>query len=319
MTMVENEIGSESPVAGSGGHGDEPKASETDQPGFISTPLPTTSRRDDNSKEVIAPIPDMANETPSRRHRTPSKFVFLSDRKSVPTELKNLQERTIKRRREYLARIHKLNCHTAKLMSQYAEERMNLDLATCDTFERTVIHPLVTSVERLAIDRESSTNRLLEIPALERRIGRLDAQMIRHTNVTMNDSKIELDRLRDDLERNLKSEFRTENQTFNKIEGGIVQRFESAAGTIARNIHAEGASRRSSIAMLQHKIENTIPKRFERAETTLSEIASLRAKLCEERAKRLEMDKAIYEEIVRRTSGLKRAMIAMASDGEISR
>jgi hypothetical protein len=62
---------------------------------------------------------------------------------------------------------------------------MNLDLATYDTFERTVIRPLVTSVERLAIDRESSTDRLLEIPALERRIGRLDAQMMRHTNVTM--------------------------------------------------------------------------------------------------------------------------------------
>lgn len=121
---------------------------------------------------------------------------------------------------------------------------MNLDLATCDTFERTVIHPLVTSVERLALNRESSTNRLLEIPALERRTGSLDAQMTRHINVTMSDAKIDmLDRIQNDLQRNLKSEFATENNTFNKIEGGIVQRFESVAGTINRNLHSEGASR----------------------------------------------------------------------------
>ena len=45
-------------------------------------------------------------ETPTRQPRTP--FVFLSDRKSVPTELKNLQERTIKRRRDFVARMHEL-------------------------------------------------------------------------------------------------------------------------------------------------------------------------------------------------------------------
>ena len=121
---------------------------------------------------------------------------------------------------------------------------MNLGLATSDTFERTVIRPLVTSVERLAITREGSTNRLLEIPTLERRISLLDTQMTRHINVTMSDAKIDmLDSLQDDLQRNLKAEFRTENTTFNKVEGGIVQRFESAAGTITRNIHSEGASR----------------------------------------------------------------------------
>ena len=47
-------------------------------------------------------------ETPTRHN--PSKFVFLSDRKSVPTEIKNLQERTIKRRRDFLAQIHEMVC-----------------------------------------------------------------------------------------------------------------------------------------------------------------------------------------------------------------
>ena len=52
-----------------------------------------------------------------------------------------------------------------------------------------------------------------------------------------------LDSLQDDLQRNLLSELRTENNTFNKIEGGIVQRFESVAGTSTRNYYAEGAAR----------------------------------------------------------------------------
>lgn len=51
----------------------------------------------------------MAYEMPTRKsQRTRSGFVFLSDRKSVPTELKNLEEKTIKRRRDFLARMHEL-------------------------------------------------------------------------------------------------------------------------------------------------------------------------------------------------------------------
>ena len=76
---------------------------------------------------------------------------------------------------------------------------------------------------------------------------------------------------------------------------------------------------RSAIALLQRKIENPIPKRFERAEITLSQIARIREQLQKERVKRQATDKAIYEDIVRRTSSLKRAMIAMASDGDCSR
>ena len=52
--------------------------------------------------------PSVASESPVHRQRTPSAFVFLSDRKSVPTELKNLQERTIKRRRDFVARMHEM-------------------------------------------------------------------------------------------------------------------------------------------------------------------------------------------------------------------
>ena len=62
-----------------------------------------------NTSRYTNSTPNIACETPPhRRLLTPSKFVFLSDQKSVPTDLKKLQERTIKRRRDHVARMHEL-------------------------------------------------------------------------------------------------------------------------------------------------------------------------------------------------------------------
>jgi len=265
-------------------------------------------------------IPKNAYENNPHRQPTPSKFVFFSDKKSVPTDMKKLQEKTIRRRRDFADRMHDLDCHTARLMSKYAEERMDLSLATCDTFERTVIHPLETTVERLAIDREASTSRSVGISALERRVGRIDAQMIHHIHVKMSDEKLEkIDSIHDDLQQNLASEIRIENTKYNKIEGGIVQRFEHVTKNATINFHSEGATRRASIELLRRKVEKTIPERVERAEITLSNIANLRAQIREERAKRQVADKSISDDVMHKTDTLKRAMIAMVSDGDSSR
>ena len=129
-------------------------------------------------------------------------------------------------------------------MSKYAEERMDLDLATCDTFERTIIHPLLSSTERLSLDRQASMNRSVGIPALERRVGAIDAQMTHHINVIMSDAKMDkLDSIHDELQRSVKPEIRIENNKSNKIEAGIVQRFESVVGTINKSYRSEWASR----------------------------------------------------------------------------
>jgi len=264
-------------------------------------------------------IPDNPYETPPPRQPTPSNFFFFSDQKSVPTDLKKLQEQTIRRRRDFVDRMHDLDCHTARLMSKYAEERMDLNLATCDTFERTVIHPLETTVERLAIDREASISRSVGISALERRVGRIDAQMTHHIHVKVSDEKLDkLDSIHDDLQQNLASEIRIENTKYNKIEGGIVQRFELVTKNATINFHSEGATRRAAIELLRRKVEKTIPERVERAEITLSNIANLRAQIREERSKRQAADKAILDDVMHKTATLKRAMIAMVSDGDSS-
>lgn len=75
---------------------------------------------------------------------------------------------------------------------------------------------------------------------------------------------------------------------------------------------------RAEIEVLRTRLENK-PKQMERsAEDTLSRITRLREQVREERAKRITADEVIFEEIVRRTSAMKRAMIAMASDGDTS-
>jgi hypothetical protein len=260
--------------------------------------------------------PPQPMETPNRPIR-PSRFVFLSDQKSVPTDMKKLQERTIKRRRELLAKMHDADCHMASLLAKYAEEKMDMDLAVHDTFERSVANPLLSSMDRLALHRDASRN-MNGVTNLERRVNHLDASMMHHVNVTMSDiQRDELESFHDDLQQDIMSEIRVETSTYDKVEGEIVRRFEQVAGEIARDFHGEGAARRAEMELIKYKVERTIPEQSERLEDALSKIANLRAQLRQERADRQAADQAVLESIVSNTAAMKRAMMALVSDGEL--
>ncbi|KAG7359941.1 hypothetical protein IV203_035039 [Nitzschia inconspicua] len=292
----------------------------TNEPELISRE--TDNRQKDTAEDLIESSTDPSStpflETPTNRRIKPSRFVFLSDQKSVPNDMKRLQEHTIKRRRELLARMHDIDCQVARLMAKFANEKMDMELAICDTFERTVANPLASAVERMAIQREASTSRMVGVANLERRLTYLDAQMIHHINVTLNDIKRdELESFHDELQQDLISEIRVETTKYDKVEAGIVRRFELVAGEIAKNFHKEGAARRAELGLLKNKIDTTIPQQqTDRLENTLSQIAQLRAKLRQERADRQAADAAILESIVATTGTIKRAMMALVSDGE---
>lgn len=275
----------------------------------ISTEEPGTA----NELEVRQPI----LETPANRRIKPSRFVFLSDQKSVPNDMKRLQEHTLKRRRDLLAKLHDVDCQMASVMAKFAEEKMDMELAISDTFERTVANPLASTIERLAIQREAASG-MLAVTNLERRLNFLDAQMVHHLNVTLNDCKRdELESFHDDLQQDLVSEIQVETSKYDKVEGGIVRRFELVAGDIAKNFHKEGAARRAAMELLEQKISKTIPQQqTDRLDNTISKIAQLRAKLRQEKADRQAADQAILEGIVATTGAMKRAMIAIVSDGE---
>jgi len=299
------------------GDADEQKQSTGNTAESIKEYSPQAANKATVDNPTTSTRPPLVLETPPRRIKH-SKFVFLSDQKSVPRDLRKLQEHTIKRRRDLLAKMHDADCHMARIMSKYVEEKMDLELVVSDTFERTVAHPLASAVERLAIQREASNSRILGVANLDRRVGQLDVQMTHHVHVTMSDIKHdELDSFHDELHQDVVPGLRVENSMYDKVEGGIVRRYEMVAGEIAKNLHAEGASRRASIESLRQKVEKLVPSKTDGSTNTLSQIAMLRAQLRQERADRQAADQAILESIAHTTERMKRAMMALVSDGEI--
>jgi hypothetical protein len=246
----------------------------------------------------------------------PSRFVFVSDQKNVPNVMKRLQEHTIKRRREVLSKLHDIDCQMAQLLGKFAQEKMDMELAISDTFERTVAQPLVSTIDRLSIQRESSDTRMVGVTKLERRLNYLDAQMVHHIHVTLSDlRRDELDRWYDDLHQDMVSEIHVETAKYDKVEAGIVRRYEHVAGDIAQQFHGEGATRRATMAFIQQTMDTTIPqKQTKRLERTLSQIAQLRARLQQERADRQVADQKILDTIVSTTEAMKRALMTLVCD-----
>jgi hypothetical protein len=166
--------------------------------------------------------------------------------------------------------------------------------------ERTVEQPLISTLDRVSIQRESSDSRMLGVTNVERKLNYLDAGMVHHIHVTMSDLKRdELERWYEEVHQDLVSEIHVETTKYDKVEAGIVRRFEHAAGGIAQQIYAESASRRATIGWMEQTIDTTIPqKHSQRLERTLSQIAQLRVTLRQERLDRQVSDQQILDTIV---------------------
>ena len=253
-----------------------------------------------------------ANEIPL--HPKPSRFTFLSDQRA-PTDFKNLQERTMRRRREMQFRMHELDCQVAQMTSKYAEEKMDLDLAIRDTFDRTVCHPLEATVERLTMARESGPHRSSAVAALEKRLLKLDSNMTRHVHVTLSDAKRdEIDSPHDDLLQEIVPSIRIESSKSHKIEGGVVRRFEHVAGVLAQSFHEESAARRADVVAVQQRVQEAVNQEAKSYDDFLAAISDLRAKVSKERAERKAADQRIIDDIVRTTVSVKRALLEAVAD-----
>ena len=280
---------------------------ESAEPGLTLTP-PTGNL-------AIEPDPACNGDLDIAVHPKLSKFVFLSDQNDVPFGLKMLQERTVRRRRDMLARMHELDCNLAKIYSDFAEEKMDLDLAVRDTLDRSVSQPLEATTERLIIEREASSTRGRCIGALEQRLMKLDLQMTRQIYVVLGDRKRdELDSLHSDLFHDLVPRINIENSKSNKIESGVIRRFEDVSGSATKSFHEECGARRSSVHQAQQKVRVVIKSEDQRLDHILVAISELRAKTRKERAERREMDARILERIVSATVIMKRALLEAVGD-----
>jgi hypothetical protein len=256
-------------------------------------------------------------ETPNRVIRPSPKFVFLSDQKMVPANIKRLEETTMKRRREMMARMKELDCRLARLVSNFAEEKMDLDLAISDTLDRSICHPLEASVERLTVERQSSTERGPALLDIEKILSALDNEMAKHLYVNMSDAKRdELDSLFCDLHQEIIPSMRLEDSKSDKIEGGVVRRFENVAGVAARQFHQEAAARRASVEFVKKQSQAAVEKEHQQGDDVLNTIKELREQVHRERLQRQADDKIILDEIIRTTVTMKRAMLSAVSPGK---
>lgn len=276
----------------------------------VETPLPLPSL----GTPVHRP-PTRLLETPTTADRA-SRFMFLSDQATVPKDLKRLKASTTKRRRDTTARIHDLDCHIAKMTSDFAEEKMDLDLAISDTMDRSVCQPLEAAMERITMCKEASSTRGPALRELEAKIGAMDRQMMEHIYVSMSEVKREeLDTLNTDLHQDFIPGLRIEESKSNKIEGGVIRRYESVAGKIARDFHEEAAERRSAIEMTKQKLQGYVDREEQRGDDILQTIQILRQKIRQERQERQAADKRILDEIVKTTVAMKRALLAAVGEG----
>jgi hypothetical protein len=259
--------------------------------------------------EVIEYEQDEPPETPDHPIKY-SRFVFVSDQKNVPDDMKKLEERAMRRRRDFLARMHDLECQLAMTTCQYAEEKMDLELAIHDTMDRMVCSPLELTMERVVMKRETSTMRAPAVASIQRRVSELDTLMTSHIHITMNNLKRdELDSLQDHLLHDTTPGMRMENSKADRVERGIALRFELIAGTDARRFHEESAARRAAVDMVSQKADNRALQEEERLDDFLATVMDLRAQLREERARRKAADMKILDDIAKTTATMKRALL----------
>jgi hypothetical protein len=249
-------------------------------------------------------------QTPTHKTKH-SKFVFLSDQKTVPSDLKRLQEKTRRRRRELRNQFHDLECQVGLAASKFAEEKMNLGLAIRDSFDRACCRPLEVAIERVVMEHETSMDQRPAVASLEQKIAQLDNQMMRHIHVTLNDAKREdLDSIRQDFLQEIIPGIRIEKSKTDKIEGGIVRRYELSAGNNARQFHKESAARRASVDMIHRKLQKVIDQEVQRDDTILETIALLREEIKREREERMAADRRIMTDITKTSIAMKRAFLA---------
>jgi hypothetical protein len=139
----------------------------------------------------------------------------------------------------------------------------------------------------------------------------------RHVHVTLSDAKRDdLDGLHDDLFQEVIPGIRIQNSKSDKIEGGIVSRFENVAGNLARRFHEESAARRAAIELVREKVQKAVHQEEQSFDDVLAVISELRAKISTERAERKAADKKMLEEIVKSTVSMKRALLEAVGNAD---
>ncbi|KAL3931714.1 MAG: hypothetical protein SGBAC_011184 [Bacillariaceae sp.] len=244
-----------------------------------------------------------------------SDFLFFSDQKAVPSELKRLQETTRRRRRNLRNQHFHVELKIAKAASSFAEEKMDLGLAIQDTFERSCCKPLDEAMERIVMEKETVLDRRPAVLSLEQRLSTIEQQTTHHVHVEMSDAKKhELDTFNRDLQQEVIPSMRIEKNMADKIEGGVVRRYEHHAGLASKRFHSECARRKADLELYSRKMNKALQTQEQHSENILDTIRLLRRELKMEREERKAADQKLMMDVQKTSVAMRRAFLAAFDD-----
>jgi len=297
-----------------------PKVTETEKPSHAMVhAVDTVSETTDAPLSAeLAVVPE--NTVQALALASPSRFRFYMDEQHVPTELSEMETRTLQRRREFDTSVHDLECKVAQLMARLAHERMDREKVMHNTQRDTVLEPVEQVLEQLSYIRDAQ-NAADDKPtwmSLERRLTQLDSNFTYCVHVGLQDAKrAQLDSLHDQLAHDLTSELKLEAFKADKREGGMVRRFEGMVGTMARRIQEESAARVAAVEMASKQLKEISEIDVRRGDGFLTTIQQLRAQIKQERMQRQAQDRIILDRIVQTTATMKRAVLETFRDPDM--
>lgn len=258
----------------------------------------------------------------------PERFHFLSPKSNI----RQFESEVLKRQAEYSSRISDLEGRLALFHARLAIESAERGREHASTMEDFVNEPLeeamIRSLQKIETDfvrpimdhkraddlqqqqqqqhqqqQQGSyvtDNSLPNIVSIERRANLLEAQMNHHNHVTLFQSRrTNFDTIDEVGRQKLQPSLALEMTKADKREGGLIRRFEAAAGEYTRRLAELQAARVASLGYIQKEITALDLRDATRIESHLAEIKKLKDIVLEEREIRLKHDELVVDTIIK--------------------
>jgi len=256
----------------------------------------------------------------------PERFHFLSPKSNI----RQFESEVLKRQAEYSSRISDLEGRLALFHARLAIESAERGREHASTMEDFVNVPLeeamIRSLQKIETDfvrpimdhkraddlqqqqqqqqqqqeSEVTDNSLPNIVSIERRANLLEAQMNHHNHVTLFQSRRKnFDTIDEVGRQKLQPSLALEMTKADKREGGLIRRFEAAAGEYTRRLAELQAARVAALGYIQKEITALDLRDATRIESHLAEIKKLKDMVLEEREIRLKHDELVVDTIIK--------------------
>ena len=253
----------------------------------------------------------------------PERFHFLSPKSNI----RRFETDVLKRQAEYSSRISDLEGRLALFHARLAIESAERGREHASTMEDFVNVPLeeamIRSLQKIETDfvrpimdhkragvllqqqqqqrdGDMKDGSLPNIVSIERRANQLEAQMNHHNHVTLFQSRrTHFDTIDEIGRHKLQPSLALEMSKADKREGGLIRRFEAAAGEYTSRLAELQAARVASLGCIKKEIDALDLRDATQIESHLAEINKLKDIVLEEREVRLKHDELVVDTIIK--------------------